>query len=65
VPRGRGRKGARPATHALAQTRRVGWPKRKRCLVCGRVRLSTGPRDRLHPDCRHRVNETAGYLGER
>jgi hypothetical protein len=39
--------GPAPVTHA---------PKQRVCLVCGRLRLSTSPHDRLHPACRKAVH---------
>jgi hypothetical protein len=37
---------------AVANVRRAGWPKTLQCLRCGRLRVSTGPGDRLHAHCR-------------
>jgi hypothetical protein len=36
---------------------RPGWPKPLPCLVCGRVRASVGPADRIHPGCRRAAEE--------
>jgi hypothetical protein len=43
---------------ALTPARQVpGWPQRRSCLGCGRMRRSEGPGDRLCPGCRNWVTD--------
>jgi hypothetical protein len=35
---------------------RPGWPKDLPCLVCGRVRRSVAPHDRIHDRCQETID---------
>ena len=42
----------------LKPPKRPGWPRELPCLRCDRLRLATGPGDRLHDKCRGVADET-------
>ena len=37
---------------SLKPSKRPGWPRELPCLRCDRLRLASGPGDRLHDKCR-------------